>query len=111
MRIYLSHPFGGDPENLYRARQWLTWLAGQHPADVIVASWLLWADLDLYDGREEAALDACCEEVATCGAIVLAGIESLASLTPGMRREHERALGLGLRLEHYFSVVPPTLAT
>lgn len=38
---YIAHPFGGDMENLQRARRWLRWIYRTQPTVVPVAQWVL----------------------------------------------------------------------
>lgn len=105
-RIYLSHPYGGKPENVARALRWMAHLGRQCPDDAIVASWILGATLDLYVGREAAALDACCAEIETCEALVVCGVPSLRDCTPGMRRELGHALARGIAVEYHLTLEP-----
>ena len=106
-RDYLCHPFSNSPANLLRARRWLAHLRAARPDVEWVASWITWAETGKFAGDEEAALDACLAELATCDVITVAGVEALADLTPGQRREHARALSLGLRVECRLMVEPP----
>ena len=105
-RAYLSHPYQGKPENLARARRWIAWLAKQHPDWVIVASWIMWAELGLFRTEAEA-LAACCEEIETCNVFVLCGVEPAAWLTRGTRTELQRARLLHMRREEHWRLEPP----
>ena len=50
--IYMAHPFGGDLENLQRARAWYRWIYRTQPGVVPVADWILTIEV-LDDGNPE----------------------------------------------------------
>jgi hypothetical protein len=94
-RIYLSHPYGKDPLNIVRANSWLQRLGELFPNDVIVASWIIWASIELYTDEEEA-ITACVSDLLSCDCIALAGVTGIDELSPGMSKEYRVACFLHL---------------
>ena len=83
--IYVAHPFGGELNDLRRARRWWYWLVREFPENAYECSWFTSAEL-LDDGDPEVralALDRCCEIAQRCDAVLLVG----GHLTSGMERE------------------------
>jgi hypothetical protein len=87
MRVYVSHPYGGQAENLARVKRWLRFLHAIHPEWTLVCSWVAWAEAGLYHLDEPAALRACMEEVRSCQGLVSVGVDGQTKMTPGMANE------------------------
>jgi hypothetical protein len=83
LSVYLSHRYGGDPENLRKARAWLDWLTLRFPDVEWRASWIASCEVtpETPEARE-AGLRACEDEVRGCDALLRIGAAS-----DGTRRE------------------------
>jgi hypothetical protein len=108
MRVYLSCPYQGKPENLERALRWMRWLADHRPGDTIVASWILWAQLGLYAGKEDEAMAACMAEIRTCDVFALAGIPHGSPLTSGTTTELAYATAWQIDCTFFRAAEPPS---
>lgn len=110
--VYVAHPYGGDPENLARARRWLAWLLG-HPDFAgcgFVADWILTCELlvETVDNRSRG-LEVDLELVRRCDVLVLVG----GRVSPGMEQELliARAHRKGIIDLTDLGPVPPPLPT
>ena len=87
--VYLSHPYGGDPKNLQRAKRWLRWAWLNHEDTAFIAPWI--ASCEVLGDQEGAysgiGLNADEEITGMCDAIWLCG----GQISAGMRRELKAA--------------------
>lgn len=87
--VYMAHPYGGKPENLELAKEFLVGLRRRYTDHNIIAPWITLCELmpETPENRELALAD--CEEIASrCDEVWLVGEEGV---TEGMKRETKRA--------------------
>lgn len=87
---YLAHPLAGDvPGNLARAKRWLRWAITYHPQHLVLAPWIVEAELfDESDpDQRAAAMRRCKQFVMRCGELWLVG----GRVSAGMAEEREIA--------------------
>lgn len=108
--IYMAHPYGGDPENLQRAKRWLRWAACEARREnaFVLAPWIPLCEV--FSGSERPddttrafMLNGDCETVRSCKELWLCGD----SVSPGMRQEQEAAAGAGILIRRFFGMEPP----
>lgn len=104
--VYLSHPYGGNPANLARAKRWAVYLSRKHRNWVIVAPWIQWAELGLFANDEAAGLEACKCAVEGCDRLITVGTRQL---TSGMRDEWSHAFANGVEAHVYSSEAEPPI--
>lgn len=90
--VYMAHPFGGDPENLLRAKSWLRWAAdkARRQGAFVVAPWIPLCETHSDSDSKLRAfmLDGDCETVRRCDALWLVG----PFVSAGMARERDAAV-------------------
>lgn len=86
--VYISHPYGGKPENLARAKRWFKWALKFYPECAFVADWILMCEGEEGDAGHELGLMRDCSIVKHCDEIWLVG----GTLSPGMEAELNTAL-------------------
>lgn len=104
--VYLAHPYGGNPENLARAKRWLAWAIREYPGCAFVANWILEGELFPETPEErKAGLRRDEAVLARCDELWLVGGE----VSPGMEAEAQAAMRNGVHVHdrHYLGKEPP----
>lgn len=86
---YMAHPYGGDPDNLIAAQQWLKWLIKVRPEFAWNVPWIPYCQVldDENPADRQRGIRDDLEILSRCDAIVLVG----GNITQGMAKEVEVA--------------------
>lgn len=97
-RIYIAHAYGGNPENLVKARKWLEWARGEFPECDVIAPWIEECERtpETPENRE-AGLLRCEAVVATCNELWVCGKSTYDTLSQGLKREIAAATSAQVR--------------
>lgn len=86
---HVSHPYGGRPENLARAKRWLAWLRRRHPEIVFIAPWIEMCEAMPETPELRAyGLRCNCEVISRCDLFYMVG----GRVSPGMLTELNAAV-------------------
>ena len=90
--IYMAHPYGGNQDNIEKAKQWLRWLNENVAGACFIAPWIQECDgvEETPDGRD-AGLARMQAIISKCDAVV-----AISGISPGVRIELG-AMDLGRR--------------
>jgi hypothetical protein len=93
--IYMAHPYGGDPDNLLRAKRWMRWIEETQPI-AVNASWILECEIwdDAKPEEREAGLQRDIANIRRCDEIWAVG----GRISEGMKVEITAAAEYGIPL-------------
>lgn len=93
MVYYVAHKYGGDPENLQKAREKTRALQLADLDNCYVCPLLTFADLDYAEIGYNEAMELCIDLLSVCDALVVAS-----DISEGVRREIEFAELVGMEV-------------